>query len=32
MVQLLENPLRVGLQQERTPEPLIIVILAHRAI
>ncbi|MEE3716491.1 glucose-6-phosphate dehydrogenase [Tumidithrix elongata RA019] len=26
MVQLLENPLRVGLQQERTPEPLILVI------
>ncbi|MCL1466403.1 glucose-6-phosphate dehydrogenase [Argonema galeatum] len=26
MVTLLENPLRVGLQQERTPEPLIIVI------
>ncbi|NEQ65622.1 MAG: glucose-6-phosphate dehydrogenase, partial [Symploca sp. SIO2D2] len=26
MVTLLENPLRVGLQQERTPEPLILVI------
>lgn len=26
MVTLLENPLRVGLQQERTPEPLIITI------
>jgi len=26
MVTLLENPLRVGLRQERTPEPLIIVI------
>jgi glucose-6-phosphate 1-dehydrogenase len=26
MAQLLENPLRVGLQQERTPEPLILVI------
>jgi len=26
MVQLLENPLRVGLQQERTPEPLVLVI------
>ncbi|WP_424094324.1 glucose-6-phosphate dehydrogenase [Moorena producens] len=26
MVTLLENPLRVGLQQERTPEPLIMVI------
>jgi glucose-6-phosphate 1-dehydrogenase len=26
MVTLLENPLRIGLQQERTPEPLIIVI------
>jgi glucose-6-phosphate 1-dehydrogenase len=26
MIQLLENPLRVGLQQERTPEPLILVI------
>ncbi|MBP0019509.1 MAG: glucose-6-phosphate dehydrogenase [Cyanobacteria bacterium SBLK] len=26
MVALLENPLRVGLQQERTPEPLIITI------
>jgi len=26
MVTLLENPLRVGLQQERTPEPQIIVI------
>ncbi|AFY73109.1 glucose-6-phosphate 1-dehydrogenase [Synechococcus sp. PCC 7502] len=26
MVQILENPLRVGLQQERTPEPLILVI------
>jgi glucose-6-phosphate 1-dehydrogenase len=26
MVQLLENPLRIGLQQERTPEPLILVI------
>jgi glucose-6-phosphate 1-dehydrogenase len=26
MVKLLENPLRVGLRQERTPEPLILVI------
>ena len=26
MVAILENPLRVGLQQERTPEPLILVI------
>ena len=26
MVTLLENPLRVGLQQERTPEPQIIII------
>ena len=26
MVTLLENPLRVGLRQERTPEPLIIII------
>jgi glucose-6-phosphate 1-dehydrogenase len=26
MAQLLENPLRVGLQQERIPEPLILVI------
>ncbi len=26
MIQLLENPLRIGLQQERTPEPLILVI------
>ena len=26
MVTLLENPLRVGLQQERTPEPMIMVI------
>jgi len=26
MVALLENPFRVGLQQERTPEPLIMVI------
>ncbi|NJK99858.1 MAG: glucose-6-phosphate dehydrogenase [Spirulinaceae cyanobacterium SM2_1_0] len=26
MVTLLDNPLRVGLQQERTPEPLILVI------
>ncbi|MEC4893554.1 MAG: glucose-6-phosphate dehydrogenase [Oscillatoria sp. PMC 1051.18] len=26
MVTLVENPLRVGLQQERTPEPLILVI------
>jgi len=26
VVQILENPLRVGLQQERTPEPLILVI------
>lgn len=26
MVTILENPLRVGLQQERTPEPLILVI------
>jgi glucose-6-phosphate 1-dehydrogenase len=26
MIQLLENPLRVGLQQERTPEPLVLVI------
>ncbi|MEB3225722.1 MAG: glucose-6-phosphate dehydrogenase, partial [Synechococcus sp.] len=26
MVALLENPLRVGLRQERTPDPLIIVI------
>jgi glucose-6-phosphate 1-dehydrogenase len=26
MVTILENPLRVGLQQERTPEPLIMVI------
>ncbi len=26
MVAILENPLRVGLQQERTPEPLIMVI------
>jgi glucose-6-phosphate 1-dehydrogenase len=26
MVALLENPLRIGLQQERTPEPLILVI------
>ncbi len=26
MVTLLENPLRVGLQQERTPEPAILVI------
>ncbi|HAX88685.1 MAG TPA: glucose-6-phosphate dehydrogenase [Cyanobacteria bacterium UBA11370] len=26
MVTLLENPLRVGLQQERSPEPLIMVI------
>ncbi len=26
MVTFLENPLRVGLQQERTPEPLIMVI------
>ncbi|MEM9543213.1 MAG: glucose-6-phosphate dehydrogenase [Cyanobacteria bacterium P01_E01_bin.42] len=26
MVTLLENPLRIGLQQERTPEPLIITI------
>ncbi|GAB4229576.1 MAG: glucose-6-phosphate dehydrogenase [Stanieria sp.] len=26
MVPILENPLRVGLQQERTPEPLILVI------
>jgi glucose-6-phosphate 1-dehydrogenase len=26
MVTLIENPLRVGLQQERTPEPLIMVI------
>ncbi len=26
MVTLFENPLRVGLRQERTPEPLILVI------
>ncbi|NJL83802.1 MAG: glucose-6-phosphate dehydrogenase [Chloroflexaceae bacterium] len=26
MVSLLENPLRVGLRQERTPEPLILII------
>src|SRR5512136_2192255 len=26
MVTLLENPLRVGLRQERTPDPLILVI------
>lgn len=26
MVTLLENPLRIGLRQERTPEPLIMVI------
>lgn len=26
MVTLLENPLRVGLQQQRTPEPQILVI------
>lgn len=26
MTVLLENPLRIGLQQERTPEPLILVI------
>ena len=26
MVTLLENPLRIGLQQERIPEPLIMVI------
>jgi glucose-6-phosphate 1-dehydrogenase len=26
MVAILENPLRIGLQQERTPEPLIMVI------
>ena len=26
MVTLLENPLRIGLQQERTPEPAILVI------
>lgn len=26
MAQILENPLRVGLQQDRTPEPLILVI------
>ena len=26
MVTLAENPLRVGLRQERTPEPLILVI------
>ncbi|MBV8883931.1 MAG: glucose-6-phosphate dehydrogenase [Chroococcidiopsidaceae cyanobacterium CP_BM_RX_35] len=26
MVTLLENPLRIGLQQERTPEPQIIII------
>ncbi|MDG2992249.1 glucose-6-phosphate dehydrogenase [Candidatus Synechococcus calcipolaris G9] len=26
MVALIENPLRVGLRQERTPEPLILVI------
>ena len=26
MVTLLENPFRVGLQQERTPEPLILII------
>lgn len=26
MVTLLQNPLRVGLQQERTPEPMILVI------
>jgi glucose-6-phosphate 1-dehydrogenase len=26
MVMLIENPLRVGLRQERTPEPLILVI------
>jgi glucose-6-phosphate 1-dehydrogenase len=26
MVKLLENPLRVGLRQQRTPEPLIMVI------
>lgn len=26
MVTLLENPLRLGLQQQRTPEPLILVI------
>lgn len=26
MVTLLENPFRVGLRQERTPEPLILVI------
>jgi glucose-6-phosphate 1-dehydrogenase len=26
MVALLENPLRLGLQQERTPEPLILII------
>lgn len=26
MVKLLENPLRVGLRQQRTPEPLILVI------
>ena len=26
MVAILENPLRVGLQQERTPEPLILII------
>jgi len=25
MVTLLENPLRVGLQQERMPEPAILV-------
>jgi glucose-6-phosphate 1-dehydrogenase len=26
MVSLLENPLRVGLQQDRIPEPQILVI------
>ncbi len=26
MPAILENPLRVGLQQERTPEPLILII------
>jgi len=28
MVKLLENPLRVGLRQERTPEPLILLVPA----
>jgi len=32
MVTLLENPLRMGLQQERTPEPQIIVIFGASGI